>query len=140
MKNSTTRVSNHWSPAWCACVALLLILATTRWVVSADLAATRQIVNPFALSDNTLRLLEENKQKQIQAARTWRAFHDFQFTDRYEESGIRFQHQPVDDAAKTYKAVHYDHGTGVAVADVDGDGHLDVYFVNQLGATSFTGI
>jgi len=29
--------------------------------------------------------------------------------------------------------VHYDHGNGVAVADVDGDGRLDLYFTSQIG-------
>lgn len=29
--------------------------------------------------------------------------------------------------------VHYDHGNGVAVADVDGDDALDIYFVSQQG-------
>ena len=61
------------------------------------------------------------------------AFHDFQFTDRLAESGITFKHGIVDDAGKAYKAVHYDHGNGIAIADVDGDGRLDVYFVNQVG-------
>ena len=28
---------------------------------------------------------------------------------------------------------HYDHGTGITVADVDGDGLYDIYFINQVG-------
>ena len=66
-------------------------------------------------------------------ATTTVARHDFAFTDRLEASGIRFVHRIVDDAGRRYKAVHYDHGTAVAAADVDGDGHLDLYFVSQLG-------
>jgi hypothetical protein len=48
-------------------------------------------------------------------------------------TGISFRGHIVDDAGKTYKAVHYDHGSGISVADVDGDGLLDIYFVNQVG-------
>ena len=32
-----------------------------------------------------------------------------------------------------FKINLYDHGCGVAVGDFDGDGHDDIYFVNQLG-------
>ena len=60
-------------------------------------------------------------------------FHQFQFSDRIKESGITFVHHIVEDAGKHYKAVHYDHGNGIAVADVDGDGLYDIYFVNQVG-------
>ena len=60
--------------------------------------------------------------------------HDFQYTDHYDESGITFEHGAVDDAGKYYKSVHYDHGNGVAVADVDGDDLLDVYLTNQIGS------
>ena len=39
----------------------------------------------------------------------------------------------VDDGARDYKAVHYDHGTAIAAADVDGDGRPDLFFTNQRG-------
>ncbi|MEO8256980.1 MAG: CRTAC1 family protein [Acidobacteriota bacterium] len=61
--------------------------------------------------------------------------YDFQFTDRVAGSGIAFRHHIVDDAAIYYKPVHYDHGTGLAAADVDGDGLIDLYFVNQVGGS-----
>lgn len=60
-------------------------------------------------------------------------YHAFRFTDRTAESSIAFQQRSVDDALKTWKPAHYDHGTGVAIADVNGDGRSDIYFVNQLG-------
>jgi hypothetical protein len=61
-------------------------------------------------------------------------FHDFVFSDQREATGIDFRHQVVNDASISYKAVHYDHGTGVAIADVDGDGDSDIYYPNQVGA------
>jgi hypothetical protein len=74
--------------------------------------------------------------EQRKAASGFSAFHDFRFTDRLSESGITYRNRVVSDAAKTYKPAHYDHGTGIAVADVDGDGRLDVYFVSQVGGNA----
>jgi hypothetical protein len=34
---------------------------------------------------------------------------------------------------KNYNFVQYDHGNGIAIADADGDGLYDIYFVNQVG-------
>ncbi|MEQ1573682.1 MAG: CRTAC1 family protein [Vicinamibacterales bacterium] len=77
--------------------------------------------------------LQKLRDEQVKAADGIRVFHDFQFTDRLVESGISFTHRSVDDAGRTYQAAHYDHGNGIAIADVDGDGLSDIYFVNQVG-------
>ena len=72
--------------------------------------------------------------EQRELAKEMKAFHDFRFTDEFETSGITFQHHITEDSGKNWKPVHYDHGSGVAVADVDGDGILDVYFLTQIGS------
>jgi hypothetical protein len=59
--------------------------------------------------------LAKLKAAQVKAMTTVGAFHDFQFTDRVADSGITFKHHIVDDAGRTYKAAHYDHGNGLAV-------------------------
>ncbi len=56
------------------------------------------------------------------------------FRDVAEESGLKFRtHFLNNEQGETFKVNLYDHGSGVAIADYDGDGHDDVYLVNQLG-------
>jgi enediyne biosynthesis protein E4 len=77
--------------------------------------------------------LSARAKAQEQTASEFKVFYQFHFTDKLKESGITFVHHVVDDAAIDYKPVHYDHGNGIAVADVDNDGLYDIYFVNQVG-------
>src|ERR1700736_5526285 len=54
------------------------------------------------------------------------------FQERALESGITFRMQFLpNEQGETFKINLYDHGSGVAVGDYDGDGYDDVYFVNQ---------
>jgi len=78
--------------------------------------------------------VESRMQKQLESATGFEVFHDFKFSDETANSGITFRHKLVDDAASQYKAVHYDHGNAVAVADVDLDGFYDIYFTTQNGS------
>jgi hypothetical protein len=88
-----------------------------------------RVPNPDAGAD----ALQARKKAQMETVNQFTVFHQFQFADRVQESAITFVHHIVEDAGKHYKAVHYDHGNGIAVADVDGDGLFDIYFVNQVG-------
>src|SRR5438046_7463247 len=88
-------------------------------------------------SGNPAWLLERARQEAEMAAQS-RLVHDFRFTDRRQASGITFVNRVVDDAGKAYKLAHYDHGSGLCAADVDGDGLPDLYFLTQLGTNELS--
>ncbi len=77
--------------------------------------------------------VEQRMQDQLATKNQFNVFHDFTFTDHQPSSGITFLHRIVDDAGKFYKAVHYDHGNGIAIADINNDNLIDVYLVSQAG-------
>jgi hypothetical protein len=56
------------------------------------------------------------------------------FRERALQSGLAFRMNflPGEQGEK-FKINLYDHGSGLAVGDYDGDGHEDIYFCNQLG-------
>ena len=59
------------------------------------------------------------------------------FRDVAPESGIDFRMTFLpNEQGEFFKTNLYDHGSGVAVADYDGDGDDDVLFLNQLGANA----
>jgi hypothetical protein len=57
------------------------------------------------------------------------------FQDIAAPSGIDFRMRllPAEQWGENFKINLYDHGSGVLIADCNGDGHDDVYFLNQLG-------
>ena len=91
----------------------------------------KRLVVPSDLGEDHLKARSE---AQFATLDQFETFYFFRFADATAESGITFRHLIVDDAGKDYKMVHYDHGNGVAVADVDGDGLHDVYFTTQVGS------
>ncbi len=106
-------------------------LAIPTLVLGAAAAQSTQV--RFPDPDIGVASLNARARAQRASADQIKVAHDFQFADRVRESGITFVHHIVDDAGIDYKPVHYDHGNGVAVADVDGDGLPDLYFTNQIG-------
>ncbi|MBL9176105.1 MAG: CRTAC1 family protein [Verrucomicrobiales bacterium] len=111
-------------------IRLALIL-----LVSASTGGTAGAQETYSVQDDaqTRVLLREAAAAQSAGARTNTVFHGFHLVDRQPGSGITFTHHMTDDSGRSEKAIHYDHGSGVAAADVDGDGRLDLYFGNQIG-------
>ncbi len=89
----------------------------------------------FPVGVNSSAEFEERRAAQLATRNAFGVFHEFTFTDTQPQSGISFLHRFVDDAGKDYKAAHYDHGNGIAVADVDLDGLFDVYLISQAGSS-----
>ena len=76
------------------------------------------------IADQTARLKES------------KVYHDFQLADQIKASGINFRNQILDEQRSRLQVNHFDHGNGICMADVDGDGLQDLYFVNQAGPNS----
>jgi hypothetical protein len=56
------------------------------------------------------------------------------FVECATEAGLTWRmHFIPTEQGEHFKVNLYDHGSGVAVADFDGDGHDDIYLLNQLG-------
>jgi enediyne biosynthesis protein E4 len=121
-------------------VSSALIIGSTAAVTIVALQGARQPQGQAARSTTVLYPTPDIGVSSLAARATaqrgtvnqFKVFHQFQFRDSVAESGITFFNYVVDDAARFHKPVHYDHGTGIAAADVDGDGLEDLYFVNQL--------
>ena len=110
----------------------LPLLAASLLVPGGDSSDSRTEVR-YPDPDIGVDSLAARKAAQLDTVDQFKVFYKFHFTDALKESEITFVHHMVDDAGIDYKPVHYDHGTGIAVADVDGDGLYDIYFVNQVG-------
>jgi hypothetical protein len=117
--------------AWALVLACAGCMAVFTKMCAAQASDLPEVRTPRV--DVALDTMEARAKAQRETVQQFKVFYGFQFTDKLEESGITFVHHVVPEASYEYMAVHYDHGTGVAVADVDGDGLYDIYFVNQVG-------
>jgi enediyne biosynthesis protein E4 len=116
------------------CFRACLAFAASLLSVGAQRAASDRIIRvPGETEQETLAWLARRKEAQERVAKDVSVFKDFKFSDGLARSGITFRHRVVDEAGKRFRPNHYDHGTAVAAADVDNDGRIDLYFVNQRG-------
>ncbi len=117
-----------WAAILVFCVGCMGVFASAQ---AADESGVPEVRYPRV--DAALDGMDARAKAQRETIQQFKVFYDFQFTDKLKDSGITFVNHTVPETTYNYMAVHYDHGTGIAVADVDGDGLYDIYFVNQVG-------
>jgi len=72
----------------------------------------------------------------VVATRVGRAEHATAgFVERAQSAGINFEmhNLPDEQGEQRFRINLYDHGSGLAIGDVDNDGRDDIYFLNQYG-------
>ncbi len=87
--------------------------------------------------DVGIRQLPQRRDAQLAAAQDWKVFTGFSFSDQQAASGLDQPHTITEDGGRRMKMVHYDHGNGLLLADVDGDGLSDMLQLNQVGPNVF---
>ena len=122
--------------AFLTALCILALTPLTRVHAESGQPGSAKLLKPFpeptAIIDPPW--LARRQQAQLEAAQAYEVFCDFSFTDQLEASGIAFRNRVVADSGKDHIPVHYDHGNGLAVGDVDGDGRYDLYFTTQVGS------
>jgi enediyne biosynthesis protein E4 len=124
-----------WTSVWWSVSVWILVVSLVVLVGIGMRAAAHQQLQQvrYPRTDVALDDMPALIKAQQDTVQQFKVFYGFKFTDKLKESGITFVNRSVPESGANYMRVHYDHGTGVAVADIDGDGLYDIYFVNQVG-------
>ncbi|HEY4903260.1 MAG TPA: hypothetical protein VIH89_07310, partial [Candidatus Sulfotelmatobacter sp.] len=89
---------------------LVLALIVVAFILAA-VATDSKIRSRFPDDDMGKDSLPARKKAQFEAAKQFKVFYQFQFTDQLEQSGITFKYRAVDDITKHMRMGHYDHGS-----------------------------